>query len=77
MNSRYLNDYPDVLTPEEAMCVLSIGRNKIYELLQSGQLPSIRVGKLYRIPKCGLFTYFETCYNHGMNNSPVQQEVIL
>ena len=37
MNERCLDYYPDVLLPEEAMKVLSIGRNMIYKLLQSGK----------------------------------------
>ncbi len=33
-NSRYLAEYPDVLTPTECMNILSVGRNAIYSLLQ-------------------------------------------
>lgn len=60
---RYLESYPDVLTPEEAMKVLCIGRNKIYELLQSGSLKSLKIGKQYRIPKKYILTFIESCYN--------------
>ena len=63
MNERCLDYYPDVLTPEEAMKVLSIGRNKIYELLQSGCIKSLKIGKLYRIPKKFLQGFIDWCYN--------------
>lgn len=56
-NSRYINDYPDVLTPEETMAVLNIGKNSIYKLLQTGELKSIKIGKQYRIPKKYLLQY--------------------
>ena len=49
MNSRYLIDYPDVLMPEEAQSILGVGRNTIYKLLSSGDLKSLKIGKLYRI----------------------------
>lgn len=60
---RYLSNYPDVLMPEEAMKVLGIGRNKIYELLQSGRLKSMKIGKQYRIPKKLMQDFIDSCYN--------------
>ncbi len=55
--SRFINDYPDVLMPEEVMAILGIGKNKIYKLLQSGELQSLKIGKSYRIPKSYLLDY--------------------
>lgn len=55
--SRFINDYPDVLVPEEVMTILGVGRNKIYKLLQSGELQSLKIGKSYRIPKSYLLDY--------------------
>jgi excisionase family DNA binding protein len=42
---------PDLLTPLEAARYLRIGRTKVYGMLRTGELPSIRVGRLYRIKK--------------------------
>lgn len=68
--SRFLNDYPDVLLPEECMSVLSVGKNTIYDLLQTGKLKSIRVGKQYRIPKKCLQIFLRSCYTvDGIGNS--------
>ncbi len=39
-----------LLTPSEAAKVLSIGRSKTYQLLQSGQLQSVHIGSCRRIP---------------------------
>ena len=36
--------------PSEAAEVLGFGRSKVYELLASGELPSIRVGGSIRVP---------------------------
>lgn len=55
--SRYINDYPDVLTPEDAMAILSIGKNTVYKLLQNGELESFKIGRQYRIPKNSLLKY--------------------
>lgn len=34
----------------EAARMLDIGRSKAYELIRTGELPSIRVGKTVRVP---------------------------
>lgn len=63
--TRYLKDYPDVLTPDEAMVILGIGKNKIYTILKDGSLQALRIGKLYRIPKESLVRYISSCYNNS------------
>ncbi|MSO29795.1 MAG: DNA-binding protein [Acidobacteria bacterium] len=39
-----------LLRPTEAAETIGIGRSKIYELLASGDLPSIRIGGSVRVP---------------------------
>ena len=39
-----------VHTPNEASRILRVGRSKIYELLRSGKLKSIRNGRRFLIP---------------------------
>lgn len=46
-----LQDLPLVLNVEDLMEVLNIGRNTAYEIVRSGQIRSIRVGKNIRIPR--------------------------
>ncbi|SFK76273.1 DNA binding domain-containing protein, excisionase family [Paenibacillus sp. 1_12] len=44
--------YDDIVNIEDCCEMLNIGRNKAYELLQTGQIKSFKVGgKAYRIPK--------------------------
>ena len=58
-----LSEYPDVLTPEDVMHFLSIGRNTVYNILKTGELSSVKVGKQYRIPKKFMIQYLDPCYN--------------
>lgn len=44
-------DLPLVLTIDDLMQVLSIGRNTAYALVRSGQIRSLRVQKQIRIPR--------------------------
>lgn len=67
-NSRCLESYPDMLTPEECMNFFQIGRNTIYQLLGKGIIPSLKLGKQYRIPKKSLLMYIDSCYTNNANS---------
>lgn len=43
-----------LLRPAEAAELLSISRSKIYELVNAGEIPSIRLGGAIRIPRRSL-----------------------
>lgn len=42
---------PLVLNVEDIADTLAIGRNKAYSLINSGQLPALKLGNHYRIPR--------------------------
>lgn len=46
-----------LLTTAEAAAALGIGRSKVYELLRTGDLPSVRIGTCRRIPADSLTTF--------------------
>jgi excisionase family DNA binding protein len=52
-----------VMTVPEAGRVLGLGRNAAYEAARRGELPTIRIGRLIRVPKEAL---------KGMLDVPVQ-----
>ena len=41
----------------------NIGRNTIYKLLRSGEIPAKRIGKKYRIPKIWLAAMLNCSYD--------------
>lgn len=53
MTTKYhsFDELPLPLRVEDLMPVLGIGRNTAYELVRSGQIRSIRIGRQLRIPK--------------------------
>ncbi len=53
-----------LLTPMEVREVLGIGRSLVYEMLASGQLPSIKLGRLVRVPSDALQRWI-TEHQHG------------
>lgn len=56
-----MNDAPAVLlhTPESAAETLQCGRTTIYELMATGALESVKIGRLRRIPSDALVAYVE------------------
>lgn len=53
------NDLPLTLRVEDLMPILNIGRNTAYELVRSGQIKSVRIGKQIRIPKENIRLFLE------------------
>jgi excisionase family DNA binding protein len=49
-----LSDHTDLLTPEQAAHRLGIGRTKVYELMDAGELPSLWIGRSRRIPTAAI-----------------------
>lgn len=54
-----------LLTPDDAAHVLSIGRSKLYELLATGALRSVRIGTSRRIPLEALAAYVARLTDDG------------
>lgn len=55
--SKVLSDLPITLRVEELMPLLDIGRNTAYELVRSGQIHSVRIGRQIRIPRSALIEF--------------------
>lgn len=59
-------NYNDILSVSDVCEILFIGRNRTYELLNSGLLKGFRVGRTWRIPKPNLETYIiQRCRVHN------------
>jgi excisionase family DNA binding protein len=53
--ARTIGEFPVLLArPEDAAMALGIGRTKVYELMRSGALRSVKIGGLRRIPATAL-----------------------
>jgi excisionase family DNA binding protein len=48
-----------LLRPAEVADVLGVGRSKVYGLLATGELPSVRVGHSVRVPAAALHRWVE------------------
>lgn len=59
MENKYrdLHDLPVTLQVEDLMPLLGIGRNTAYELIRSGQIRSVRIGRQIRIPREALLEF--------------------
>jgi len=50
-------NYPDVVTPNDLRLMLNIGRNSVYNLIRSGQIEVIRIGKKILVPKISVIRF--------------------
>jgi excisionase family DNA binding protein len=57
----YWKDLPLVLHVKDLSTLLSVSHNTAYELVRSGRIRSIRVGRNYRIPRDAVEEYLCRC----------------
>ena len=59
MENKYhdLHELPVTLRVEDLMPILGIGRNTAYELIRSGQIRSVRIGRQILIPREALLEF--------------------
>jgi len=53
------DELPITLRVEDLMPILGVGRNAAYELVRSGQIRSVRIGRKIRIPKSEVLAFLE------------------
>lgn len=56
-NNVLFQEYPDVVNAEQLQKMLNIKRTKAYELLRSGAIKSIKIGRDYKISKLNIIKY--------------------
>ncbi len=49
----------DVLTVQDVARILRIGKNYTYDLIRSGRIPAMKLGKRILIPKAALIDFLE------------------
>ncbi|KJE21497.1 DNA-binding protein, excisionase family [Frankia torreyi] len=54
-----------LLTPTEAAELLGVSRSTIYELMNSGDIESVRIGRSRRIPSAALVTFVARLRGEG------------
>lgn len=59
-------DYPDVVSIAELQSMLRISRNTAYELVRSGKIRSVKIGRTYRIPRSAVEDYLNTPVEDGI-----------
>lgn len=55
--SLMLKGYPDVMNINEMCDILGVSTKTGYQLLKSGKIMCLKVGRSYRIPKAHLLSY--------------------
>ena len=56
------DDIPLIMTVEDLMHIRQVGRNTAYEVVRSGEIKSIRVGRQIRITRDALMVFLENTH---------------
>ena len=54
-----------LLTRSEAQQVLRVGSCKIFQMIRSGEIPAIKIGRVYRIKQSDLENYLQKQKNQN------------
>ena len=57
------SEYSDIVTVDEVMKMLRLGKNTVYKLLKDDEIPNVKVGARYVIPKQSVIEFVSTT-NH-------------
>lgn len=57
--ARFLEVYPDVLTVKQLTGLLQISIKTTYELIKSGKIQCLKIGREYRFPKPFILEFLE------------------
>ena len=57
MSKEMFTEYNEILSIEDVMEILHIGKNSVYSLLKSNEIRNIRVGKRYIVPKQSVINF--------------------
>ena len=59
------NNALKLLNADDIAEILGISRSKVYQLMKSGDLPSVRIGKSVRVRKRDLEEFIKTSIYYG------------
>lgn len=59
MKKTTLQEYSDIMTIEDLIEYLKLGRSKVYSLVTSGEIRGMKFGKNWRIPKESVKEYID------------------
>ena len=62
-NYENIRRYDDVLTVNDLMDYLAIGKNTAYRLLRAKKIKAIKIGRIYKIPKANVQKFIEANNN--------------
>ncbi len=57
MSKEMFTEYDEILSIEDVMEILHIGKNSVYSLLKNNEIRNIRVGKRYIVPKQSVINF--------------------
>ena len=57
LDTMMFNEYDDVVTVNDVMKMLHIGKSNVYKLLRDNSIKNVKVGKRFIIPKSSIIEF--------------------
>lgn len=57
LDTMMFSEYDDVVTVDDVMKMLHLGKNNVYKLLRDNSIKSVKVGKRFIIPKRSVINF--------------------
>lgn len=54
-----MSEYPVMFTVPQVCRIMQMSRSKVYELVASGEIPSVRIGRSRRVPSDRFLAYVQ------------------
>jgi excisionase family DNA binding protein len=58
-----LKQYPNIMNVEQISEIIGVSTKTVYKLIRGGELPCLKVGREYRIPKVMILQYMKLLQN--------------
>lgn len=52
-------NYPDIVSVKQMQEMLQIGKNTAYNLINSGQIKVVKIGRVFKIPKKNIIQFLD------------------
>ena len=75
MSKEIFAEYNEILSIEDVMEILHIGKNSVYSLLKSNEIRNIRVGKRYIVPKQSVINFITAITENKITNLKKGQRI--
>jgi len=75
MYKMLFKEYPDILDVEQTSEILGVCKKTVYKLIKDAMLPSMKIGRLHRVPKIAVIQYFFSVTENVPSSEEINESI--